>query len=89
MKFTDRFVHVPVELYDVAQAQTLGLGYNEQTKCAETEIHLLHMEVSHYRAAPGDGNKYNETLIHMKNGNVFQASLTVKEFEELLNNHQK
>lgn len=82
--FTDRFIKVPLELFNKDKAEIVG--YNEDTKTCDTILSLLPFEVSHYRPAFEDGRETG-TVIFMKNGDDFEISISLNEFEKLLNNH--
>lgn len=85
--FTDRFIKVPVDLYNSKDADMVG--YNEDTKEGATEMRINPFEVSHYRSSEDDKEDIlNKTLVHMKNGDSFHVSITIEKFEKLLNEHK-
>lgn len=47
------------------------------------------MEISEYYASFDDDEEIDGTQIYMKNGESLWVSLTIQEFEKLLNEHQK
>lgn len=87
MKFTDRYVKLPIDLYEKDKADIIGC--NEETKICDTTISVEPFQISHYRKTLDENFAPNGTSIHMKNGDSFYICLSVKEFEDVINNYQK
>lgn len=81
--FTDRFIKVPVELYDTKEADIIG--YSKDTKFADTYMKINPFEISHYRPSTDNNDALSETCVHFKNGSQAVIKMTTEKFEELLN----
>lgn len=81
--FTDRFIQIPVDLYNKKDADMIG--YVESTKGDSVIMRINPFEVSHYRPGHDDNDEFTATLIHMKNGDSFYSSMSVDAFELILN----
>lgn len=87
MNFTDRYIKVPVDLYEKSKADMIG--YSEETKSGNVLMRICMDEISHYRPSLDDNDELKNTLIHMINGDTFHLALTVKDFEKALNSHDE
>lgn len=83
MKFTDRFIKVPVDFYDISKANVIG--YNSETNEGQSYVKLLPMDISFYRPAVDDHENLTQTIVHLRNGESFHIKLDTKKFEDLLN----
>ena len=82
--FTNRFIKIPVDLYERKDAEMIG--YNKNTKSEGTIMFVQPFEISHFRPTNNDDtDELTCVLIHMKNGDSFVSSLNIKEFEKILN----
>jgi hypothetical protein len=85
MKFTDRFIKIPIRTYSPKQNDLMGKDTSKETWEA-----FLPFEISNYYPAPdseiGEGDY---TLLHLKNGHSFMVYVSPEEFEKILNDHQK
>lgn len=85
MSFTDRFIKVPVKIYDVKEAELTG-----KENYVEMSMKILPFEISHYKpTAEAGSDKFIHTYVNMKNGDGFYIYMTFDKFEELLNKHQQ
>lgn len=79
MAFIDRFMEVPIEIFDVRQQDLTGDAPLEKVISK-----ILPMEISEYY-----GYTWNEgelrTSLYMKNGRSFSVLLSQKEFERRVN----
>lgn len=79
--FTDRFIRVPIEVYDRQTKELTGVELSE-----ESYMMLNPFEISHYRPSYDPVKPDVEcTLVSFKNGNEVLVYLTIGEFEKLLN----
>ncbi len=85
--FTDRFIEVPVDLYNTTEAEMIG--YTEETKTEPSYMKINPFEISYYRPAKDDGDNSTQTLIYLKTGENFYITLPIDEFEKRLNNFDK
>ena len=84
MKFTDRFLSIPIKVYDADIKELTGKANYE-----DSFMKILPSEISHYKpSTDGENDDIDCTFIHMKNGNTFFVYWTVAEFEEKINHHQ-
>lgn len=81
--FTKRFIKIPVDLYNKKESDMIG--YGESTKGDNVDMRINPFEVSHYRPGHDDKDEFTATLIHMKNGDSFYSSISIDEFENVLN----
>lgn len=81
--FTERFMHIPVDLYNKKESDLIG--YGESTKGEKVMMRINPFEISHYRSGQNDENEFTETLIHMKNGDSFYCAVNIDQFEVELN----
>jgi hypothetical protein len=90
---TDRFIKIPVYIYDAAEEELTGKdGYHCEKMVVETRVNPF--EITYYRATVENDAEYSEenliwTTINLKNGEQLTALMTIQEFEELLNKHQQ
>jgi hypothetical protein len=85
MSFTDRFIQLPIKVYDTQQAELTG-----KTDYYDSFMKVLPLEISNYKPMIDEDNNDVECVsVYMKNGEKFYTYLTMYQFEELLNNHQK
>lgn len=78
MRFTDRFIRVPVKIF----------SYKDESMGMEIYIDavskILPMEIAEYHAYTSDEGP--ATMVYMKSGRSFSAYLPEESFESLLNN---
>lgn len=81
--FTDRFIRLPIKVFDVAQKELTGSCEYE-----DSWIKILPSEISEYKPSTDDENENIEcTSVRMKNGDSFYVYLSTKRFENTLNEH--
>ncbi len=85
--FTDRFIEMPVDLYNTEDAEMIG--YNEETKVEPSYMKIIPFEIAYYRPAKDDDDNLTQTLIYLKTGENFHITLPIEEFEKRLNNFDK
>ncbi len=83
MSFTDRFLIVRADLYDTENVELVG--YGDSTRTGSVDIRINPFEISHYRDSTDDIEGVVSTMINFKNGDNFHISMSVEEFEHLLN----
>lgn len=85
MPFTDRFIELPIKVYDQKEADIVGKpDYEDST------IKILPFEISDYKPTSDADNQDSECVyLVLKNGRGFFVYLGIIEFEKLLNDHQK
>lgn len=81
--FTDRFIKVPIILYNKNEADILG--YNNTSKEVEVLLRFDINELSNYRPSFNDDDEIQTTGIHLKNGEYFNCEISVKDFEIKVN----
>jgi hypothetical protein len=85
MAFTDRFVKVPIKIYDRKQAELM-----DKTEYEDSFLNINPFEISHYKPTTDKDNDDQECVyVTMKQGDGFFVYLTIPEFEKLLNDSQK
>jgi hypothetical protein len=82
--FTDRFIKVPSRTYNSEKKDLTGVK-----DLVKTNIRILPMEISEYYPSFDDDEETEGTQIYMKNGESLWIALPIREFEKLLNEHQK
>lgn len=83
MAFTDRYIQLPIKVYDTEQASLTG-----QAEYFDSFMKVLPFEISNYKPMIDDDNNDVECVsVQLKNGERFYAYLTFYQFEELLNKH--
>ncbi len=85
--FTDRFIEVPVDLYNTTEAEMIG--YTEETKTEPSYMKINPFEIAYYRPIEDDDDNLTQTLITFKSGDSFHITLPIEEFEKRLNNFDK
>lgn len=81
MSFTDRFIKLPVRIYDKKAKDLTGV---EDLEDSWEKINPF--EISNYRPAyPSEDEELNCTNVMLKNGEAILTYLSVPEFEKLLN----
>lgn len=86
--FTNRFIHIPIDLYDDTKVDVLG--FTEELKTTQILVRVNPFDISHYREIAENGVLIeNETLILLKNGESFVAAMSISEFEKLLDNFDR
>lgn len=81
--FTDRFIKVPSRIYNNKDKDLTGIE-----TLIDVEIKILPMEICQYYISWDDDGREG-TQIMMKNGEPIWTYLTAREFEKLMNEHQK
>lgn len=91
-QFTDRYLKLPIRLYDYEQ-EKMGKDVDE---CDQKDVfvYINPFEIGsfcpHFTTAQGFDNGEPEcTMVELKSGKEFQCYITVPKLIELLNNHQK
>jgi hypothetical protein len=83
--FTDRFIKLPIKVYDVKIKELTGSCDYE-----DSWIKILPTEISEYKPSIDDEIDNSEcTSVKMKNGDTFFVYLKSDEFENSLNEHYK
>ena len=83
MAFTDRFLKVPIKIYDRAQAEVMGKAEYE-----DSWMKINPFEISHYKPTEDKENDNQIcTYVMMKQGDGFFVYLSPDEFEKLLNSN--
>lgn len=83
MAFTDRFIQLPIKVYDTAEADLTG-----KAEYFDSFMKILPLEISNYKPMIDEDNNDVECVsVYMKNGEKFYTYLTMTQFEELLNKH--
>lgn len=82
--FTDRFIKLPVQVYDRKLAEITGNTSNSE----ESYLKINPFDIVKYRPTWDNDDADNNEIVSMtdKNGDVTLIYLTVNEFEKLLNN---
>jgi len=86
MSFTDRFIELPIKVYDISDSELTG-----KTEYEESFMKVNPMEISHYKPTY-DGDEDREikyVFVTLKNGDGFFVYLSIDAFERLLNAHLK
>ena len=81
MKFTDRFIRVPIEIYEIAEKELTG-----KASYYPTTLKFNPLEISNYH--PTFDDKFPEkdcVQVHLKNGYQAIVYMTMPDFEALLN----
>lgn len=87
MAFTDRFIKLPVDLYNVERAKVIG--YNSDSNEGETYIKVNPLDISFYGPGIDDNDDLKHTLIHFKSGDAIHIKISTKQFEDMLNEKMK
>ena len=80
--FTERFIQLPTDLVDNEQKNLTG-----DDGAYEAITYVLPMEICEYHETEHEGKP--GTQIYLKNGRGWMINILVKEFEKILNDHQK
>lgn len=83
--FTDRFIEFSVTLYEKKDAEMIG--YNKNTATGVVRFKVNPFEISHYRET-FDEEENIATLLYFKCGDSVEISMTLDEFEKILNKVQ-
>ncbi len=85
--FTERFIRVPIELYNKTQAELTG----DDGDSFEGYLKINPMEILSYRPRYNDDdhNEENVTVVDFKNGENILVLMPLIEFEKLLNDKYK
>lgn len=90
--FTDRYIKVPVILYDTKEENILG---KEDYDCEqiETMARINPFEIEYYRSGIHNKDDFEEknmtvTSVFFKSGESLLVFMHIDEFENLLNSHQ-
>lgn len=83
--FTDKFVKVPIEIVYPANE---SLGTKERILCDDIMM-LNPFDIVAYRNHYNEEGEADFTTVEIRSNDNIIAKLTVKEFEKLLNDHQK
>ena len=82
MPFTDRFIKIPIKIYDKKQAELV-----DKVEYEDSWMKINPFEISEYKPTEDKENDNCEcTYVVMKNGTGVYVYLTIPEFESLLNN---
>lgn len=84
MPFTDRFIKIPIQVYDRKLKELTGADEAE-----DSWMKINPMDISNYRPSydSADLEQKEITSVTLKTGDTTLVYLTIEEFEELLNNH--
>ncbi len=82
MSFTDRYIKVPIKLFDKQIKELTGKYESE-----DSYLKINPFEIVKYRQSWDDGSEI--VCVTDKLGDATLVYLTLNEFETLLNNHQK
>jgi hypothetical protein len=80
MVFTDRFIKVPIKVYNTRVKELTG----DEGELTDSWEKINPFEIQSYRP---DIDNENELIVTVKNRDPFTVYLSVEEFEKLLNNH--
>lgn len=81
--FTDRFIELPTKEYDIKHKELTG----NDGELRDSFEKFLPLEIASYRTA--FDNDEECVAVKLKNSEGFLIYLTIDEFENRLNNHQK
>lgn len=82
MRFTDRFIKLPIKVYGVALKELTG-----KMECEDSWLKILPDEIAEYKPSIDDETGIECVHIKMKNGDQCYVYLRYTEFELVLNNH--
>lgn len=82
MKFTDRFLKIPIKTYHVENADLTG-----KKEWDDTYAKILPSDISEYYPSE-NGEDAPITQVYSRGGRAFCVELPIDEFEKLLNDHQ-
>ena len=83
MAFTDRFIKVPIQVFDRKLKEVTGIEEGE-----DSWMNVNPLEIASYRPSwdSADETKTEITSMMLKSGDCTLVYMSVKEFEHLLNN---
>jgi hypothetical protein len=85
MKFTDRFIKIPIKVYDVKQQELTGHAEDK-----DSWMKFNPMEVANYKPSYDEGEPETEIVfLRFKSGDGVLCYMSPIEFETLLNEHSK
>lgn len=86
MKFTDRFIKLPIQVFDKKMAEVTGKEEGE-----DSWMNVNPLEIATYRPSydKDDDDKKEIVYITLKNGDGTNIYMGFAEFEEAINNHMK
>ena len=86
MKFTDRFIELPIELFNKDVGDLIGSDKAETTN-AIAKVNPF--EISFYRETSEQSedatDELNSVMVYFKNGESLYIPINIAEFEKLLN----
>ena len=80
--FTDRFIKIPIKVFDRQQKELTGRAENK-----ESYMMINPFDIMKYRPSEDEDSDEEIVSITDKSGATTWVYLTIKEFETLLNNH--
>jgi len=80
--FTDRFMSLPIQVYDTKEAELTGKEDFKESTCKINPMQIC----EYYQSWDGDTEG---TQLYFNNGRSFIVYVTIDEFEKLLNSWQK
>lgn len=84
MGFTDRFIKLPIQVYDRKLKEVAGVEESE-----DSWMKINPADISNYRPSydSADETKAEITSVTLKTGDTTLVYLSIDQFEELLNSH--
>lgn len=87
--FSDRFIKLPIKLYDKSQEELCGKDQNDCDQL-EVDIRINPFKISEYRPGISDESEFTEAgqdvvRVMMENGEIYQVYMRIDAFEKLLN----
>ncbi|MEO7046576.1 MAG: hypothetical protein ABI091_14795 [Ferruginibacter sp.] len=80
MSFTDRFISLPVKIYDKREKDLTG-----KENLEESFEKILPFEISNYRKTYDGEDNYDVVNVELKNGGSLLVYLSIEEFEKTIN----
>lgn len=88
MKFTDRFIEVPIELFNKDVGDLIG---SDKADTMNAVAKINPFEISFYREAMEQSedasDDLNKVIVYFKNGESLYLPISLSAFEKLLNAH--
>ena len=85
MKFTDRYIEFPIQVYNTKQKELTGVEILK-----DSYIKINPLEISSYRPYFNDEEPgVKATTITTKNGDTTVLCVPIEEFKKTVNNHMK
>lgn len=85
MSFTDRFIKLPIRIFNVKQKELTG-----KEDLEDSYIKINPLDISSYRPSyTDDDNALDHTTIETKSGDTTTICLTIDEFETAINDFMK